>query len=155
MKLRVGDVVDYKGNFGQDATKKAKITRITINARDKDIDVDHIDWKEVKGRQVIVSLDNGSWAYAKDISPTNRTNRLQFKADVEAELDKQCSKAKDKILKAMNSGCMDLDQDSPNLVIALTCALLQDQADEIVPKFIGGKFEKNFKAEVENILRFL
>lgn len=160
-KLKVGDTVNWNGNFGHDIAKKAKVLAITINAKDNDIEVEEIEWSEVKGRQVIVTIDHGeaknSWAYGYQISKTNKSKRLQFKEDVEVELEKQLSKGKDKILRAMNSGCLDLEQDSPNTVLTLTAAILKDLSDEIFPYSLGGNksFHRKFKEEVDNIQRFL
>jgi hypothetical protein len=160
-KLKVGDTVNWNGNFGHDIAKKAKVLAITINAKDHDIEVEEIEWSEVKGRQVIVTIDHGeaknSWAYGYQISKTNKSKRLQFKEDVENELEKQLSKGKDKILRAMNSGCIDIEQDSPHYVLTLTSAILKDLSDEMFPYSLGSNksYEKQFRSDVENIQRFL
>ncbi len=67
--LKIGDIVNWKGCFGMDAPKSAKVENITITGGGKyGDDVDEVSWKEVYGRNVVVSLDNGHWAYAEQIS---------------------------------------------------------------------------------------
>jgi tartrate dehydratase beta subunit/fumarate hydratase class I family protein len=154
--LKVGDVVTYQGNFGQDIPKKAKVVAIAINAKNKDIEVENINWSNVKNRDVIISLDNGSWAYGYQVSPTSRSRRIQFKADVESELERRFLLAKGNILKAMNSGCIDVDaeEDSPFNVLAVTSALIQDQSEEL--KTLGSSdMRRKLRKEVDNIIKFL
>jgi tartrate dehydratase beta subunit/fumarate hydratase class I family protein len=156
-KLKVGDVVNWRGNFGESVAKKAKVEAITINVKNiKEIDVEEIEWSEVKDRDVIVTLDNGSWAYGYQVSPTSRSRRIQFKADVESELDRRFLLAKGKILKTMNSGCIDVDaeEDSPFNVLSVVGALLKDQSDNIATMG-GSDHRRKLRKEVDNIIKFL
>mgnify|MGYP003624760517 CR=1 FL=1 len=66
--LKVGDEVVWKGSFGIDASKYTTVECIEINCKNKDGDeVDSIDWSKVNGRDVIVNLTNGHWAYGNQI----------------------------------------------------------------------------------------
>lgn len=67
--LKVGDEVLWRGGFGMDAPRKAKVEGIEITRGDKYGDpVDEVEWSEVYGRNVTVDLDNDHWAYAEQIS---------------------------------------------------------------------------------------
>lgn len=69
-KLRVGDTVNWRGSWGRDPKKPAKVEGIEITNGDKyGYEVSEVDWKKVYGRNVTVDLDNGHWAYADQISP--------------------------------------------------------------------------------------
>lgn len=68
-KLKIGDEVKWRGGFGSDPAKKARVEGIEITRGGKYGDpVNEVDWKEVYGRNVTVDLDNGHWAYASQIS---------------------------------------------------------------------------------------
>jgi hypothetical protein len=67
--LKVGDTVNWKGTFGIDPKKKAKVEAIEVtNGGKYGDDVDEVEWKKVFDRNVVVTLDNGHWAYAEQIS---------------------------------------------------------------------------------------
>lgn len=68
-KLRVGDPVLWRGRFGHGDSKRAVITSIEVDLDGRNGYVDEILWSEVKGCSVIVSLDNGLWAYGFQITP--------------------------------------------------------------------------------------
>lgn len=69
MKLKVGDTVLWRGNFGLAPVKKAKVERIEITNGEKyGYEVNEVDWEKVVGRNVVVSLTNGTWAYANQIA---------------------------------------------------------------------------------------
>jgi hypothetical protein len=66
--LKIGDTVNWSGNFGTSKSKPAKVTGIEHTRGGKYGDpVDEIAWSEVYGRNVCVDLDNGSWAYGSQI----------------------------------------------------------------------------------------
>ena len=68
-KLKVGDTVLWRGGFGKDAPKKAKVQGIEITRGGKYGDpVDEVKWEKVRDRYVTVDLDNGHWAYGSQIS---------------------------------------------------------------------------------------
>jgi hypothetical protein len=71
--LKTGDTVKWKGCWGKDDVKLAKITEISLcvyeNVKYGDI-VSEVSWdKVIGGRKVIVDLDNGHWAWGFQISP--------------------------------------------------------------------------------------
>ncbi len=72
-RLRVGNKVMWRGCFGGDEPKEAKVTMIEICAtgqKEGGYEVSSVKWDTVtKTRTVIVVLDNGHWAYGKQISP--------------------------------------------------------------------------------------
>lgn len=68
-KLKIGDEVYWRGGFGRDAKKKARVESIEVtNGGKYGDDVNEVDWSKVRGRNVVVDLDNGHWAYAEQIS---------------------------------------------------------------------------------------
>ena len=68
-KLSIGDTVNWKGCFGMDAPRSAVVQGITITGGGKYGDnVNSVDWSVVYGRNVVVDLTNGRWAYAEQIS---------------------------------------------------------------------------------------
>lgn len=70
-KLKVGDTVLWRGGFGSDAPKKAVVEGIEITNGGKYGDpVDEVDWTKVYDRNVTVDLNNGHWAYASQIKPS-------------------------------------------------------------------------------------
>lgn len=67
--LKIGDEVNWRGGFGRDAKKKAKVEAIQItNGGKYGDDVEEVEWSKVRDRNVVVDLDNGHWAYAEQIS---------------------------------------------------------------------------------------
>jgi len=148
--LRVGDTILCRANFGSDAPKKEVVKHIDINCIGNDGDsVDEVAWEDVKDRTVMVDMENGHWAYGSAIFPTRQTKRAQFKDDVEDQLDKALVKAKSKILKAMNSGCLDIEQVSPFNVLTVATAILRSQADDM--SYNSSKFQD----EVSNLEKFI
>lgn len=67
-KLTVGDAVLWRGKFGSAKPEVAIVMGIELTSTDKYGDsVDSVAWNEVYGRNVVVSLDNGNWAYGLQI----------------------------------------------------------------------------------------
>ena len=67
--LKINDTVNWKGGFGSERAKKARVEGIQItNGGKYGDDVDKVDWSKVTDRNVVVDLDNGHWAYAEQIS---------------------------------------------------------------------------------------
>jgi hypothetical protein len=69
MKLKVGDVVLWRGSFGTAPAKRARVIAIELchGAHEKDGDpVDEVE-SRLLGR-CCVDLDNGHWAYGDQIS---------------------------------------------------------------------------------------
>ncbi len=70
-KLRVGNTVLWRGNFGTAEPIEAKVKYIQKNFENGSKDgkqVSSIDWDKVTERNVIVDLDNGHWAWASQIT---------------------------------------------------------------------------------------
>ena len=68
--MKVGDTVMWRGCFGMDAPKPAKIESIeeTQQRRSKYGDaVNEIAWS--RKDYALVTLDNGHWAYGEQLSP--------------------------------------------------------------------------------------
>ena len=66
--LTINDKVLWRGAFGQDAPKIAKVTAIERDCVAKSgTPVAAIPWAEVHNRSVIVDLDNGHWCYGNQI----------------------------------------------------------------------------------------
>lgn len=69
-KLSIGDKVIWRGGFGHDEPKEAVVKSIDVTDGGKyGMPVSNVDWSEVNGRNVVVELDNGSWAYGSQIRP--------------------------------------------------------------------------------------
>jgi hypothetical protein len=69
-RLRVGNTVNWRGAWGTESPKDAVVKSIEINCRNKQGDDRFsVDWDKVTDRSVIVTLDNGHWAYGNQISP--------------------------------------------------------------------------------------
>jgi hypothetical protein len=73
-KLNIGDTVIWRGCFGTAAPLQAKVTGISITSDDdpKGEDAEpqtSVAWSSVKDRDVVVDLDNHTWAYGGQISP--------------------------------------------------------------------------------------
>lgn len=67
--LKIGDTVNWKGGFGNQNAKDAKIESIEVNCEGKDGEfAKSVEWSEVNSRSVIVSLDNEHWAYGTQIT---------------------------------------------------------------------------------------
>ena len=67
--LKIGDTVRWKGAWGSQPAKDAKVTNIELTRGGKYGDpVDEIEWSEVYDRNVVVDLDNGHFAYGSQIS---------------------------------------------------------------------------------------
>lgn len=69
-KLKVGDVVIWRGSWGNDLPKEVKVTCIEVN----DINVSSIEWVNSGNRSVVVDLDNGHWAYGFQIQKKIENN---------------------------------------------------------------------------------
>jgi len=71
-KLKINDKVSWRGSFGSDAPKTAKVIGIELTKGGKYGEpVDEVDWKLVTDRNITVDLDNGHWAYASQIKRIN------------------------------------------------------------------------------------
>lgn len=67
--LKVGDKVHHRGAFGTAPSKIVTVEGIEVTNGGKDGNpVDEIEWSKVTGRNVVVDLSSGEWAYANQIS---------------------------------------------------------------------------------------
>lgn len=62
--LYLGDTVNWKGAFGTETPKEAKVIAIEI----KEKSVDWLNWHLIDSKDVIIALDNGRWAYGYQIN---------------------------------------------------------------------------------------
>lgn len=72
MTLKVGDTVMWKGGWGRSIARKAVVTQMEITERPREkygADVSEAQWVTVREDRVIVTLDNGHWAYGYQITP--------------------------------------------------------------------------------------
>ena len=68
-ELKIGDEVSWKGAWGSQASKRAVVTEIEVTNGGKYGDeVNSVEWTKVRDRNVVVTLDNGHWAYGGQIS---------------------------------------------------------------------------------------
>lgn len=70
--LRIGDEVFWRGNWGKNAPKVAKVESIETDCRDdkQGTPVDEVPWSEVYDSDiVIVTMDNEHWAYGYQLTP--------------------------------------------------------------------------------------
>ena len=69
--VKIGDTVWWRGAFGMDAPRQAKVKAMerTENPRDKYgvEDLDSAPWSLVRQNKVLFTLDNGHWAYSDQI----------------------------------------------------------------------------------------
>jgi hypothetical protein len=67
--LKIGDTIIWRGGFGNEAPKEAKVEGIEHTRGGKyGKQVSEIGWDKVRLREVVVDLDNGHWAYGSQIS---------------------------------------------------------------------------------------
>jgi hypothetical protein len=67
--LKIGDEVSWRGAWGSEAPKNAVVTEIEVtNGGKYGRAVNSIEWTRVRDRNVVVTLDNGHWAYGEQIS---------------------------------------------------------------------------------------
>jgi len=67
-KLKIGDTVRWKGDFGMASSKDAIVQAITKITSGKDgNEVESVLWEKFVDRKYIVDLDNDHWAWASQI----------------------------------------------------------------------------------------
>ena len=80
--LKVGDTVSWRGNFGMEPARTAKVTLIEITERPGNCPgrgwdrsgnkygsrATEVSWAAVREDRVVVTLDNGHWAYGYQIT---------------------------------------------------------------------------------------
>ena len=67
--LKVGDTVMWRGGFGSDAPRKAKVVGIEVCPAGSKYGAprESVEWSKI--HSVVVDLDNGHWAKGHQISP--------------------------------------------------------------------------------------
>ena len=67
--LKIGDTVMWRGSWGRDIAKEAKIDSIEVGCGQTKHgrDVKSVSWETIKKGGVVVSLDNGHWAYGHQL----------------------------------------------------------------------------------------
>ena len=69
--LKVGDTVSWRGSWGSDAPKLAKVVGLAVTDRPREkhgFSVELVHWSVVETNHCIVDLDNGHWAYGFQVS---------------------------------------------------------------------------------------
>jgi hypothetical protein len=71
--LRIGDMVMWRGAWGSEPAKVAKVTGIEVCAvgTKNGMSVSNAKWTTVKSgkKTIVVDLDNGHWAYGSQLDP--------------------------------------------------------------------------------------
>ena len=70
-KLKIGDKVMWRGAWGAEPAKEATVTNMQLCAVGSKYgkDIKSADWETVRNGKIVVSLDNGHWAYGTQLSP--------------------------------------------------------------------------------------
>lgn len=66
--LRIGDTVEWRGSWGRGFPALTKVTGIVVGGKHGD-EVTAVPWAGAEGREVVVDLSNGHWAYGFQIAP--------------------------------------------------------------------------------------
>jgi len=64
--LQVGDTVEWRGSWGRGYPALTEVTNIILG--NQEIAVQAVPWSALKGREVVVDLSNGHWAYGFQIA---------------------------------------------------------------------------------------
>jgi hypothetical protein len=68
--INVGDMVTYRGGFGGDPPKRAKVVGLTLTDEPREKygqEVLSVDVQSVKANRVLFDLDDGHWCYSDQI----------------------------------------------------------------------------------------
>ena len=76
-KLRIGDTITWRGDWGRARPEDAMIQGISVGCRDGDniavpgCPIEEATWEDIElaDKDIVVMLDNGHWAYAYQITP--------------------------------------------------------------------------------------
>lgn len=75
--IRVGDTVIWRGSWGKDLPAPAKIVSMELCQHEREkygIPVDEAH--DIDKNRLVVSLDNGHWAYGVQLSLINQTEEV-------------------------------------------------------------------------------
>ena len=69
-RLKIGDKVTWRGTWGKQPPKEATVIEISLCAVGAKYgkDVKSVAWTTVEAGKVVVSLDNGHWAYGNQLT---------------------------------------------------------------------------------------
>jgi hypothetical protein len=151
--MKVGQTVFYSANQGQQYPVKREVVGIMLNDG-TETDLQEIEWDRVKDQDVIIDVSGSRWGYGHQITPLVKTQKQILKEDIIHQLDRANKMAKESIDKILNSGCIDLEQDSCHNVLSIAIALLEEQSTLAYPN-IGNDINKKLQKEVKNIRQFI
>lgn len=66
-KIKVGDLVNWRGSFGFDVQRHARVTSIELCPSGGKYGVDVPEIEAIHKDSCVFDLDNGHWAYGKQI----------------------------------------------------------------------------------------
>lgn len=69
VSLEVGQEVMWSGSWGISSKKKATITSISVFSDETPLL--SVEWDRLNDRSIVVSLDNGHWAYGFQLTRIN------------------------------------------------------------------------------------
>lgn len=70
--VRIGDEVMWRGAWGNDPAKRVKVKHLEVTEHPGmkyGEDVKEVPWDTVRANKCLFTLDNGHWAYGKQIDP--------------------------------------------------------------------------------------
>lgn len=70
--LQVGDAVMWRGNFGTSVPAVARVVALEVTAEPREKygePASSAPWALVFANRVVVTLDNGTWAYGEQLRP--------------------------------------------------------------------------------------
>ena len=65
--LKVGNTVNWRGDWGRNVPLPAIVTDISIKGGDSS--VESVPWDLLTDREIEIDLDNGQWAYGEQLDP--------------------------------------------------------------------------------------
>ena len=70
--VRIGDTVSWRGGFGMDPARPARVVGITVTEEPRSkygATAQEAPWSLVRANRVLFDLDTGNWAYGEQIQP--------------------------------------------------------------------------------------
>lgn len=70
--LKIGDTVMWRGGFGRQNPQPVKVEAIELTEQPREKygeEVEEVSWDAVRENRVVMTLDNGYWAYSDQIEP--------------------------------------------------------------------------------------
>jgi len=80
--LNIGDTVSWRGAWGTEPAKKAKVTDMQLVPAGEKYgkDVKSAKWTTVEADKIVVNLDNGHWAYGYQLKQVEQKKKKKKKA---------------------------------------------------------------------------